>query len=92
MKVLGARCIVKEEKREETGISGIIIPNKTAEPSYRGKVVSVGEGAMLDNGLRVPMDVSVGDDVIYTTFSGSPVNVNGEEYVILNERDILCIL
>ena len=92
MKVFGARCIVKEIPKEEKSFSGILIPGQTKEPTYMGYVIAVGDGAMLDNGIKVPMQVKVGDKIIYTTFSGSPINVDGEEYIVLNERDILCTL
>lgn len=93
MKVLGARCIVKEIKKEDDKtVSGIILPGSDKEPTYNGIVIGVGDGALLDNGVKVPMEVKEGDRVIYTSFSGSPIYVNGETFLVLNERDILCIL
>lgn len=93
VKVLGARCIVKEIKNEDDKtVHGIILPGKSNEPTYTGVVVSVGDGAILDNGTRIPMRVKEGDKVIYTTFSGSPINVDDTDYLVLNERDILCVL
>lgn len=92
MRVLGARCIVKEEKNDNKTKSGILIQGQDKEPTYRGKIIAVGDGALLENGQVIPMKVNVGDRVIYTAFSGSPIEVDGEEYVILNERDILCVL
>lgn len=92
MKVLGARVIVKEDKNEAETISGIIIPGREKEPTFRGEVVKVGSGAMLENGTIVPMEVKVGDRVIYTNWSGSPIDVDGETFTILNERDILAVI
>lgn len=92
MRTLGARCIVKEIKKEDKLSSGIILQGRSKEPTYHGKVISVGNGALLESGERVPMDIKVGDEVVYTAFSGSPVACGGEEFIILNERDILCIL
>ena len=94
MKIFGARCIVEELKQSETTKTGIIIPGNDKEPTYRGTVISVGDGAMLENGTRVPMEVKPGDEIIYTTFSGSPIidEKTGKTFIILNERDILCIL
>ena len=93
MKVFGARCIVKEEKKETNKTSsGIIVPGSDKEPTFQGTVIAVGQGAMLDSGIRVPMDVKVGDKVVYTTFSGTPIVNEGETYLVLNERDILCVL
>ena len=86
----GARCIVEEIKNENVLKSGIVLQNADKEPTYRGIVLSVGDGALLENGQKVPMQVEVGDEIIYTTFSGSPIMDNGKTYLILNERDILC--
>lgn len=91
MKVLGARVIVKEIKKEAQ-VKGIVVPGRDKEATNAGQVIAVGNGALLDNGNRVPMDVKVGDTVVYTSFSGSPVKVKGETYLILNERDILVVL
>lgn len=95
MRVLGARCIVQEEKLEEATKSGIVIPGRDKVQTNRGKVISVGSGALLENGTKVPMEVKVGDRVVYTSFSGTPIvtgDKNTESFVILNERDILAIL
>lgn len=92
LKVLGARCVVKEKKNTEETSSGIIVPGREKEPTYVGEVIAVGNGAMLENGERVPMDIKVGDTVVYTTFSGSPIKYHDEELIILNERDILCVI
>lgn len=91
-KVLGARCLVLEDKQEETLKSGLIIPGRDKEPQYSGRVLRVGEGAMLDDGTLVQMRVSVGDRVVYQHFTGSPISLDGDIYVILNERDVLGII
>lgn len=91
-KTLGARCIVEEIKNENVLKSGIILQNADKDPTYRGIVISVGDGALLENGQKVPMEVKVGDEIIYTTFSGSPITDGDKSYLILNERDILCIV
>lgn len=93
MKVFGARCIVKEEKRETNKTSsGIIVPGSDKEPTFTGTVIAVGDGALLDSGIRVPMEVKVGDRIVYTNFSGTPIINKGETYLVLNERDILAII
>lgn len=95
MRVFGARCIVREAKLDERTAGGIVIPGREKQSTNRGEVIAVGNGAMLDNGTRVPMDVKVGDTVIYTSFSGTPVVSEGkqaETLVILNERDVLAVL
>lgn len=91
MKVLGARLVVKEMKKDSVK-GGIVIPGREQESTNTGTVVAVGNGALLDNGSRVPMDVNVGDVVVYTHFSGTPIQVEKETFLILNERDILVVL
>lgn len=93
MKIFGARCLVKEIKNEDNKTqSGIILPGSEKEPTYRGIIIEIGDGAMLDTGVKVPMQVKVGDEVIYQTFSGSPIDVDGDQYIVLNERDILAVI
>lgn len=100
MKVIGARCIVKEIKKSDMTQSGIVIPGQDKKPTNQGIVISVGDGAMLDDGRKVPMQVKVGDKVIYSAFSGSPIVVSdehekkdgAEEFIVLNERDILAVI
>ena len=93
IKVFGARCVVKELKNEAATESGIILPGREKESTNQGIVISVGNGAILDNGTKVPMDVKPGDKVVYASFAGSPIvtkdNQEDQEYLILNERDIL---
>jgi chaperonin GroES len=93
LKVVGARCIVKEHKAEEKTQGGIIIANTTAqERTYTGVVLATGDGAYLENGTIKPMTVKAGDTVMYAKFTGTPVKYKDEEYLILNERDILVIV
>ena len=94
IRVLGARCLVEEEKMEEETKSGLVIPGRSKESTFVGKVIAVGNGAMLDNGESVPMQVNVGDRVTYTSFSGSPItdDKTKKSFLVLNERDILAIL
>jgi len=92
LKVLGARCLVREHKLEEKTQSGIVIPGREKEATNRGKVILVGQGARFEDGTLCPMQVSVGDEVIYAHFAGSPIEVDGETFIVLNERDILCVL
>lgn len=92
MKVLGARCIIKEEKVSDTTPTGIMIPGQKDFHTNRGTVIAVGEGARLDNGKLVPMGVNIGDKVAYANFAGAPiVDEDDEQYIVLNERDILCV-
>ena len=94
-RINGARVLVKEEKLSSELSSGIIMPGREKQQTNKGKVLIVGDGAMLENGTKIPVAVSVGETVIYSSFSGSPIkeNPNDEDtYLILNERDILCVL
>jgi chaperonin GroES len=95
IRINGARVLVKEEKLTDELSSGIIMPGRSKEQTNKGTVVMVGDGAMLENGTKVPVQVSVGERVVYSSFSGSPVKVNANDedtYLILNERDILCVI
>jgi chaperonin GroES len=92
LRVLGARCVVEEFKLDEKTKTGIIVPGRDKEPTNRGKVIAVGEGARFEDGTLCPMQVQVGDVVVYAHFAGSPIEVDDKVYVILNERDILCII
>ena len=92
--ILGARCLVQEIRQEAATSSGIVIPGREKEQTNKGIVLCVGDGAILEDGTKVPMKVSVGDHVLYSSFSGSPVKVNSNDpdtFIILNERDILCV-
>lgn len=91
IRVLGARVVVKLEMEEETP-SGIVLPTNAKEPKYEGIVVATGDGARLENGLLMPMDVKPGDRVIYSRLAGVPITYNGEELLVINERDIIAII
>lgn len=94
IKVFGARCVVAEDRLEEKTNSGIVIPGRDKEQTNIGTVIIVGDGAMLDDGTKVPMDVKVGDKVLYANFAGTPIvsKDTDEHLLVLNERDILCVL
>lgn len=95
IRINGARVLVKEERLSAETSSGIIMPGREKQQTNKGKVLVVGDGAMLENGTKVPVAVEVGETVIYSSFSGSPIkqDPNDEDvYLILNERDILCIV
>ncbi|GJM24200.1 MAG: 10 kDa chaperonin 1 [Phycisphaerae bacterium] len=88
---LDDRLVVAQCSAEEMTAGGIVLPDSAQEKPQRGKVLSVGAGKLLDNGERGAMDVSVGDEVFYGKYSGTNVEVNGEELVILRESDVLAI-
>ena len=89
IKPLGDRVLVEPAQAEERTAAGIIIPDSAKEKPQRGVVVAAGAGRLLDNGKRAEMNVAVDDEVIYGKYSGSDVEVDGEQYKILRESDIL---
>jgi chaperonin GroES len=84
------RIVVKPGEAEETTVSGIVIPDTAKEKPQEGEVVAVGPGRFED-GTRVPLDVSVGDKVIYSKYGGTEVKVAGDDYLILSARDVLAV-
>ena len=89
LKPLGDRLIVKAVEEEETTASGIVLPDTAKEKPQRGKVLAVGDGKVADDGKRVPIDVSDGDEVLYSKYGGTEITVDGEELLILTGRDVL---
>ena len=83
------RIVIKQVDAEQTTSSGLVIPDTAKEKPQQGKVVAVGPGRIDDNGNRVPMDVAVGDVVIYSRYGGTEVKHEGVEYLILGARDVL---
>ena len=88
---IGDRVVVKPEPEEQKTKSGIVLPDTAKEKPQEGTVVSVGSGRILDNGQKVPLEVKVGDKIIYSKYGGTEVKIDEEEYIILAERDILAI-
>ena len=86
---LGERVVIKPIDREETTASGIFLPDTAKEKPQEGEVIAVGSGRFSDDGKRVPMEVKVGDRVIYSKFAGTEYKVHDDEYMILRESDIL---
>jgi chaperonin GroES len=84
------RVVVKPSEAEETTASGIVIPDTAKERPQEGEVVAVGPGRFED-GQRIPMDVKVGNQVIYSKYGGTEVKVDGDEYLILSARDVLAV-
>jgi chaperonin GroES len=92
LKPLGDRVIVKTAEAETQTASGIILADTAKEKPQRGSVIAVGAGKLDDKGERVPVDVKVGDTVIYSKYGGTEVKVEGEEYLILRAEDIYAIV
>ncbi|GIV00030.1 MAG: 10 kDa chaperonin [Actinomycetota bacterium] len=91
LRPLEDRIVVKPSEEETTTASGIVIPDTAKEKPQEGEVVAVGPGRWED-GQRVPLDVAVGDKVIYSKYGGTEVKVEGEEYLILSARDVLAVV
>lgn len=85
------RVVVKPSEEEEVTSSGIVIPDTAKERPQEGEVIAVGPGRF-EEGQRIPMDVKVGDKVIYSKYGGTEVKVEGEEYLILSARDVLATI
>jgi len=89
---LGDRVVIKPMEAEETTKGGIILPDTAKEKPQKGKVLAVGSGRILDNGTRVPVDVREGDTVIFSQYGGTEIKLDGEDYLVVSERDILAVL
>ena len=93
LKPLGDRLIVKPIDEEETTASGIVLPDTAKEKPQKGKVVAVGDGRWDEDGEnRIPLDVSEGDEVLYSKYGGTEVTVDDEELLVLRESDVLAKL
>ena len=93
IKPLEDRIVIKSLEAEQTTASGLVIPDTAKEKPQEGKVLAVGPGRFNDDGdERVPMDVSVGDVVVYSKYGGTEIKYQGEEYLILSARDVLAIV
>ena len=86
------RVIVKRIAEEEKTKGGIIIPDTAKEKPQEGKIVAVGKGKLNDEGKVVPLDVKVGDKILFGKYSGSEIKLNGEEHLIMREEDILGVI
>ena len=92
LKPLHDRVVVKRLENETKTASGIVIPDNAAEKPDQGEIVAVGEGKKNDKGERMPMDVKVGDIVVFGKYSGQTVKVNGEELLVMKEEDLFAVV
>src|SRR6266542_1732940 len=92
MRPLHDGILVRREEEKETKKGGIIIPDTAKEKPQEGKVIAVGNGKVSDDGKKLPLDVKAGDKILFGKYSGSEVKLDDEEYLILREEDVLCIL
>ncbi len=92
LKPLHDRVVVKRLENETKTASGIVIPDNAAEKPDQGQIVAVGEGKKNDKGERMPMDVKVGDIVVFGKYSGQTVKVDGEELLVMKEEDLFAVV
>lgn len=92
VKPLGDRVFVKVSAAEETTAGGIILPDNAKEKPQVGEVVQIGDGKRNDDGSRQPLEVKVGDRVLYSKYAGTDIKLSGDEYVLLSEKDILAVV
>ena len=91
IKPIGDKVVIKPITVEETTKSGIVLPGSAQEKPQQGEVIAVGDG-VYQNGVKVPMELKVGDRVVYGKFGGVDVKLNGEEVIIMAEKDVLVVL
>ncbi|MBM6402773.1 co-chaperone GroES [Phycicoccus sp. CSK15P-2] len=92
IKPLEDRIVIRSLEAEQTTASGLVIPDTAKEKPQEGEVLAVGPGRIDDKGNRVPMDVQVGDRVIFSKYGGTEVKHGGEDYLILSARDVLAVV
>ena len=92
IKPLGDRIVVKRLEAEAKTAGGIVLPDSAKEKPKEGKVVSVGDGKLLDSGERSNMALKQGDKVLFTSYAGTEVNFDGEDLLIMSENDVLAVL
>jgi len=89
---LADRVLVKRLEEEEEKIGGIVLPDTAKEKPQKGEVIAVGPGRLDENGKRIPLEVKVGDKILMGKYAGTEVKIEGEEYLIMREDDVLAII
>ena len=92
IKPLEDRIVIRQVEAEQTTASGLVIPDTAKEKPQEGEVIAVGPGRVDDNGNRIPVDVKLGDVVIYSRYGGTEVKYDGQEFQILSSRDVLAVV
>lgn len=92
IKPVGSHVIVQRSSAAEKSAGGIVLPEKAKDKPKEGKVIAVGNGKMLEDGKRQVMQLKAGDRVLFSTYSGNEVKVGGEEYLVIEETDVLAII
>jgi len=92
LRPLGDKILVKRVEAETKTKSGIVLPDSAKEKPKRGKVLAIGDGKRLDNGERVALSVKKGDEVLFTSYAGTELKIDGEEVLIMSEDDVLAVV
>ena len=92
LRPLGDRVVIQPTPREEMTKSGIVLPDTAKEKPQEGTIIAAGPGKLNDEGEREPMDVQVGDKVLYAKYAGTEFKVDGDEYLIVSQKDILAVV
>ncbi len=92
LRPLNDKIVVKRLEAEAKTKGGIVLPDSAKEKPKEGKVISVGDGKLLDNGSRVPFQVKKNDRVLFSSYAGTEVKIDGEEFIIMQEEDVLAVL
>ena len=91
-KPLGEKILVKRFEAEEKTAGGILLPDAAKEKPKEGKIIALGDGKLLDSGERAKFQVKKGDRVVFTSYAGTEIDIDGEEYLLMSEDDILAII
>ena len=92
IKPLEDRIVIRQLEAEQVTASGLVIPDTAKEKPQEGEVVAVGPGRIDDNGNRVPLDISIGDKVIYSKYGGTEIKLDGDDLLVLSARDVLAVV
>jgi len=92
LKPLGEKVLVKRLEAEERTKGGIVLPDTAREKPKRGRVISVGDGKLLDDGSRSKMQVKKGDEVLFSSYAGTEIKLDGDEYLVMDQSDILAVI
>ena len=92
LRPLGDKILIKRVEAESKTKSGIVLPDSAKEKPKRGKIISLGDGKRLESGERAPWNVKKGDEVIFTSYAGTEIKIDGEELMIMSEDDVLAVV
>ena len=92
LKPLGDRIVVKVINHEEKTKGGIVLPDTAKEKPTEGEVMAIGTGKVLENGQKLPLEVKVGDRIIFSKYAGTEVKLDGEDFLVISERDVLAVV